>query len=254
MTPRWVSWFSCGAASAVATKIALGENPRAIVARCIVDNEHEDNSRFAADVARWLGVEIVELRSAKYADCWDVWSKRRYLNGPGGALCTVEMKKKVRQAFSNDDDCHIFGYTNEERGRVERFKINNPEITTRFPLIERDISKRECFEIIQHSGIELPITYRMGYSNANCIGCVKGGAGYWNKIRVDFPETFERMAQIEESIGASCLNGVRLRDLDPSAGRHDDIRLPDCGLFCGENEGWEWSDKLKSGDAMRDER
>ena len=32
----------------------------------------------------------------------------------------------------------------------------------------------------------------MGYNNNNCIGCIKGGMGYWNKIRVDFPEVFEK--------------------------------------------------------------
>jgi hypothetical protein len=55
--------------------------------------------------------------------------------------------------------------------------------------------------MIERAGLMLPLMYRLGYHNANCIGCVKGGAGYWNKIRRDFPEDFEEMAQIEESIG-----------------------------------------------------
>lgn len=51
---RTVVWFSCGAASAVAAKLALQETPGAIVARCVIGNEHPDNWRFARDVARWL--------------------------------------------------------------------------------------------------------------------------------------------------------------------------------------------------------
>jgi len=231
---RIVAWFSCGAASAVAASLV----PEAVVARCIVDNEHEDNSRFAVDVGQWLGREIVDLRSDRYTDCWDVWEKRRYLNGPKGALCTVELKKRVRVEFSRLDDVHVFGFTSEEQDRAERFEDNNPEVSVRFPLIEHGLTKRHCFERIQDAGIALPAMYALGYHNANCVGCVKGGQGYWNKIRRDFPETFERMAALEERIGASCINRQPLRTLRPDAGRHSDLVLPDCGLFCGENGGW----------------
>lgn len=235
--PRCVVWFSCGAASAVAARLTLDERPDAVVARCVVTNEHPDNDRFAIDVRLWLGVPIVNLVSKKYADCWDVWMKRRYLNGPAGALCTVEMKKKVRQDFSLPDDVHVFGFTAEEKDRAERFQMNNPEVTARFPLIERGVSKADCYRIIEAAGLKLPAMYRMGYHNANCVGCVKGGAGYWNKIRRDFPAVFSRMAALEDWLDATVLNGTKLRDLPPDAGRHSDLELPECGLFCGENEG-----------------
>ena len=42
--------------------------------------------------------------------------------------------------------------------------------------------------------------YKLGYNNNNCIGCVKGGQAYWNKIRIDFPETFNKMAKLENLI------------------------------------------------------
>lgn len=234
---RTVTWFSCGAASAVAAQLALRKDPKTIVARCVVKNEHPDNDRFAIDVAKWLGVEIINLASKKYADCWDVWEKRRFLNSPQGALCTVEMKKKVRQEFEDIEDIQVFGFTYEERDRAERFNANNPEIRTWFPLIEHRVSKRDCYRQIERAGIELPAMYRLGYHNANCVGCVKGGKGYWNKIRKDFPEVFARMSAIEEMLDASVIRGTPLRKLDPSEGRHEDLVLPDCGLFCGENEG-----------------
>ena len=180
---------------------------------------------------------IINLRSKKYADCWDVWEKRRFLNGPNGALCTVEMKKKVRQEFSLPDDIHVFGFTAEESARAQRFVDNNPEVQARFPLIENRYSKNDCFLEIKAAGIELPAMYRMGYNNANCIGCVKGGAGYWNKVRRDFPDVFARMSDIESRIQASCIKGKPLRDLSENEGRHDDLMIPECGLFCGENEG-----------------
>lgn len=233
---RTVAWFSCGAASAVAAKLAIRKDAETVIARCVIGNEHPDNWRFAEDVSRWLGRPIVELASPRYKDAWSVWQQRRFLNGPHGALCTVELKKKVRRAFEQDGDIQVFGFTSEERERASRFQANNLEIDSRFPLIERGITKTECFEILKGVGIELPAMYRLGYANANCVGCCKGGMGYWNKIRRDFPEVFERMACLEEDLEATVLNGLTLRQLHPEAGRITDLQLPECGLFCGQNE------------------
>ena len=74
--------------------------------------------------------------------------------------------------------------------------------------------------------------YTLGYGNNNCIGCVKGGMGYWNKIRVDFPDFFDKMAEAERQVGNSCLRGVFLDELDPEAGRKQKMIMPDCGNFC----------------------
>ena len=74
--------------------------------------------------------------------------------------------------------------------------------------------------------------YDLGYPNNNCVGCVKGGQGYWNKIRVDFPEVFAARAAMEREIGATCINGTYLDELDPNAGRNKKIILDDCGILC----------------------
>ena len=76
---RVVSWFSCGDASAVATKLVLVKYGTVTVARCVVPEEHPDNDRFAADCERWFGVPILNLSSTEYASCEDV--------GPVGAIC-----------------------------------------------------------------------------------------------------------------------------------------------------------------------
>ena len=55
--------------------------------------------------------------------------------------------------------------------------------------------------------------YRLGYQNNNCIGCVKGGKGYWNKIREDFPETFWEMSKAERFVGHSCIKNCFLDEL-----------------------------------------
>ena len=78
--------------------------------------------------------------------------------------------------------------------------------------------------------------YQLGYANNNCIGCVKGGIGYWNKIRRDFPESFKRMAEIERIVGATCLkddNGhIWLDELDPNRGDKVEPITIQCGIIC----------------------
>jgi hypothetical protein len=74
--------------------------------------------------------------------------------------------------------------------------------------------------------------YDMGYRNNNCVGCVKGGVGYWNKIRKDFPEVFAERARLEREIGASCINGVYLDELEPDRGRFEDEVMEECSMFC----------------------
>ena len=56
--------------------------------------------------------------------------------------------------------------------------------------------------------------------------------GYWNKIRRDFPDAFAKMADAEREIGRSCIKSTFLDELDPNAGREQQMIMPDCGNFC----------------------
>ncbi|HET7736739.1 MAG TPA: hypothetical protein VFK52_12235 [Nocardioidaceae bacterium] len=204
--------------------------------RTDVGSEHPDNERFADDCAAWFGQEIHTIKSPKYRDTWQVWEERRYLVGPTGALCTVELKKKARFMVERDYDVQIFGYTADEVRRADRFRLQNPEVRLLTPLIDRGLTKRDCLAMIDRAGIELPAMYQLGYRNNNCIGCVKGGMGYWNKIRRDFPDVFDRMASLERSLDATVLrdNGepMFLDALDPERGNHADEPDMECSLLC----------------------
>lgn len=65
---RIVVWFSCGAASAMAAKLAVEKyGERCIVVYCDTSkSEHPDNLRFLADVERWIGKPVLRIRSEKY--------------------------------------------------------------------------------------------------------------------------------------------------------------------------------------------
>lgn len=239
---RHLVWFSCGAASAVAAKLALDKYPAAEILYCdTLAHEHPDNTRFLNDVSEWIGKPIAILASDKYKDIFDVFDKTGWLIGVGGARCTTELKRNVRKAYQKPDDVHIFGLTNDEESRIDRFEDQNPELEVEWVLQEAGINKADCYRILQEAGIDLPAMYKLGYNNNNCIGCVKGGMGYFNKIRVDFPEHFDRMAKQERKMGVAICKSyagdgkrkrVFLDELDPAAGRG--VPLPDieCGTMC----------------------
>lgn len=237
---RTLVWFSCGAASAVAARLAVNLYPEAEVLYCdTLKYEHPDNLRFLREVEVWIGREIKFLKSDKYEDIYDVFDKTGWLVGPSGARCTNELKKKVRRNYQRDGDIHIFGMTADEQSRADSFD-EREDIDIEWILIDAGITKDECYQIISRAGIELPTMYKLGYNNNNCIGCVKGGMGYWNKIRVDFPDAFDRMARQERKMGVAInktfKGGKRRRvfldELDPNAGR--DVPEPniDCGVLC----------------------
>lgn len=239
---RVLVWFSCGAASAVAAKLAVQEYGDAVeVLYCdTLAYEHPDNPRFMADVERWIGKKIKILKSKEYTDIYDVFEKTGWLVGPGGARCTVELKKAVRHEYEKADDVQVFGFTFDECERIKKFDKNNPDIKADHILMRMGVTKRACYQTLQDAMIELPAMYRMGYRNNNCIGCVKGQAGYWNKIRVDFPETFERMAKVERKLNVAINKRyekkerirVFLDELPPDVGKYESELDIECGVVC----------------------
>lgn len=236
---RLVCWFSCGAASAVATKLAIAaEREREIViARCIVKEEHPDNDRFAADCEKWFGLPIVNLTADEYeGSVYEVIRRRKYISGVAGAPCTMLLKKQVREQFQRPDDCHVFGYCEEEQDRYDHFLDAN-NINCIAPLIEKNISHANALAIIQSAGIRLPEMYQLGYQHNNCIGCVKAtGAGYWNKIRSDFPQAFWRMAGASRALSVKMVRDgkerIYLDQLREGTGRYQDEPEIQCGIFC----------------------
>jgi len=233
-----IAWFSCGVTSAVACKLALEiygtENVELYY--IVIDSAHEDNKRFIEDCEKWYGKKINKVQSEKYKDQFDVIEKIKYINGVNGAPCTLHLKKNVRYRIEKeiDFDGQIFGFEFEKKeiNRAIRFSQQYPQAKPNYPLIDRKITKSQCAEILLKNGIKLPKMYELGFHNNNCIGCVKGGKGYWNHVRKHFPNEFNKMSELEKQIGATCIKNKYLKDLKPNEGKHEPPIVPDCGTFC----------------------
>ncbi len=228
-----VSWFSAGVSSFIATYLEKDNVDKIIYTH--IDDQHPDTMRFIKDCEKALGKEI-EILQSQYKTVNDVIRQFRFINSPYGAKCTDVLKKRVRKEWEyehrNESLTYIWGYDIEERHRAERLLESMPQFKHRFPLIERQLTKEDCHGILRQLGIKRPKMYDLGYQNNNCIGCVKGGMGYWNKIRKDFPKVFQERAKLEREIGATCIKGIYLDELDPHRGRIEDGVMDECSIIC----------------------
>lgn len=258
---RVIARFSCGAASAVATKLALEKYGDAVeIYYNDTGSEHPDNKRFLRDCEQWFGQSIKVLRSESFADIYAVFESRRFLSGQHGAPCTSELKRIPGERVWMLGDTEVFGYTADESHRLEQWRKDNPEKIIECPLIDAGITKDECFDRLTQAGIELPAMYRLGFRNNNCIGCVKARdhIDYWKRVRKHFPDQFNRTARLERKLGFAINRvtraGVRKRiylDEIPEGDPTGPDPKISCGLFCTVDETATTHANTKPSDSVR---
>jgi hypothetical protein len=224
-----VCWFSCGVSSCVAAALT----PDATLIRIAIRDEHQDNERFVAEVQPVLKRSVYTLMSP-WESVERVIRGQKYVNGPTGAPCTRILKRTVRELWEREnpgEHTYVWGFDCDEKQRFDRLDRSVHHHVA--PLIERGITKADAHGVFRalFPRVSVPAMYDLGFANNNCIGCVKGGKGYWNKVREHFPAVFAARARLEREIGHSCIRGRFLDELQPHEGLADPIS-PTCGLAC----------------------
>ncbi|MGX7706291.1 hypothetical protein [Methylobacterium sp. Gmos1] len=240
MSQRVISWFSCGAASAVATKLTLADagTREVVVAYCETGSEHPSNHTFLKECERWFGKVVFPIRNLNFQDTWDVWESESYLAGNNGAPCTRELKVVPRLEFQRPSDIHVFGYTADKTDitRAKRLRENYPELKIVTPLIDRGINKEACIAMIERAGLPVPPMYMLGFQNNNCIPCSKATSpNYWALVRQRFPNEFDRMVALSRKLGVRLcrINGERaFIDEIPADWPTTNPIQPSCDFLC----------------------
>lgn len=231
-----VCWISAGVSSFVAGWLVRDTVDKYIYID--VEDQHADSIRFVKDCESAFGKPIEILKSSKFKNVDDVVRKYGVIMMRSGfAPCTNQLKKQVRHEWeaqhADFELTYVWGIDPHEKHRAERMMETMPEFYHEFPLIDQNVSKEKAHQICRSLGIVRPLMYRLGYNNNNCIGCVKGGMGYWNKIREDFPDVFESRAKLERDVGYSIIKGVYLDELEPTRGRLPKEIMDECLGTCG---------------------
>lgn len=233
-----VCWLSAGVSSFIAGYLVRDTVDEFIYID--ISDQHPDSLRFIKDCEKVLGKPVEILKSNEYNSVEDAIRAANAIKimPMGFSPCTNYLKKRVRKEWEEQhqdyDITYVWGFdcSAHERNRAEHTIDGMPQFEHEFPLIDNNLTKEDAHAICSRLGIKRPAMYDLGYSNNNCIGCVKGGMGYWNKIRVDFPEVFERRAKLERKINSSCLKDCFLDELEPSKGRMAPEIMEECGIFC----------------------
>lgn len=231
-----VLWFSCGISSAIVAYLCRDELDKIIYQH--VEDQEPDSLRFLHDVETLVGLEI-EVHQSPYRTVESAIRFRRAICIPRQpAICTQLLKQQERKRWEYEhpgEHTYFWGLDCNEQRRMGGFIAGMPHAEHRFPLVERLLTKQDVHGMAIHIGLRRPRMYELGYHNNNCIGCVRGGAGYWNKIRRDFPDVFASRAKLEREVGHSCINGIYLDELPPDSGREDPPISIECGTFCYMN-------------------
>jgi hypothetical protein len=206
-----ICWWSGGVTSAVACKVAIDlfGLDRCQIIMIDTHNEHEDTYRFKEDCSIWYGKKIdtiTGIGEGQYQNIQDVWRRHLSLNVATGAICSTQLKRIVREKWQKTHSFthQVFGFEfdKKEFNRAKSLTMNHGSAKGIYPLLMIGYDKDDCLEIVKRAGIEIPVMYKMGFRNNNCFGtgCVQGGIGYWQKMKRDFPDKFQEMANIEHEL------------------------------------------------------
>lgn len=198
-----ICWWSGGITSSVACHLTVNMFGRENVRVVFIDTKNEDidTYRFMIDCQNWYGVNIEIITSEKYNSITEVWDKYSSLNVAHGAICSSELKRDVRLKFQKENKYSFqsHGFDISEPKRALSMTLNYTDSNPFYPLLFMGWTKEYCFKVIENAGIEPPESYKLGFRNNNCLGtgCVQGGIGYWQKMKITKPENFYNMAKRE---------------------------------------------------------
>lgn len=203
-----ICWWSGGVTSAVAIWLAIQIYGKERIRIIFIDtfNEDADTYRFKKDCENWYGIEIETISAIgkEFKRIQDVWFKYKSLNVATGAICSVHLKRLVRERWEKENEYshQVFGFDISESKRAIQMRHNAPTSKAVFPLLFNALSKKDCIEILKYEFIPIPLAYWLGFQNNNCLktGCVQGGMGYWQKMWKERKITYLRMAVIEKQL------------------------------------------------------
>jgi hypothetical protein len=265
ISDKIIAWWSGGITSAVTCKLCIELYGLENIEIIFIDtfNEDEDTYRFKKDCEVWYGKEIQTITGIgdKYKSIQEVWLKHKSLNVANGAVCSSELKRQVREVWQKNNSFkhQAFGFELDEVKRAKSMTLNHPKAKAIYPLLLYGFSKKDCIKIVQDAGLEVPRMYQLGFLNNNCFktGCVQGGIGYWQKMKREFPDKFNSMADMEHKLtelkgkpvtmlkdqskngGLVFLkhnvNYPEIKDISKMKGREPEP-LFECNGFCGLND------------------
>jgi competence ComEA-like helix-hairpin-helix protein len=103
--------------------------------------------------------------------------------------CTDKFKVRTLSKYYQGPAFENIGFAADEAKRA-RLKVKK-SIESRYPLIEYDIDRQGCIDIIKRHGLPVPV-------KSGCFFCCYQGVGQWKELRRRHPELFCKAVALEK--------------------------------------------------------
>jgi hypothetical protein len=136
--------------------------------------------------------------------------------------CTFNYKVQVLQKYYKRPCFEMVGISTDE---IKRAILRCEDgIERRYPLVERDISREDCKQIILSHGLPLPI-------KSGCFFCPYQRIQQWKSLRRNHPDLFCKARELEKLTGRNLpLSNKPLESIinEPDIFLFDELNYPPC--------------------------
>lgn len=156
----------------------------------------------------WLSSERYPVRNARSLFAWLAARKQIPVAGPN-RICTVIAKVERFEAWLADafpgERVEVWvGFEAGEEARAAKDPNagKSTQRANRFPLIEWGLCRCQCEQLVRERGYAVP-------RKSACVFCPYATRGDFQRLAVELPETFEKVAQLED-VKPPTKNGAKL--------------------------------------------
>jgi hypothetical protein len=171
-----------------------------LLVHCHTYTEHIDDLRFKRKVIGYLDLPMEMVAEGR--DIWDLCSdEQRFPQGKEN-FCSQILKENILNNYLKRLDKQeiilYYSFTGTEQIQALKTQTRMKEYKVFFPLIDKNISKERCAEIVANEWkINLPWTYTM-FKETTCFPCLNRiSVDYWATIFKHYPDLFD-MAMLKE--------------------------------------------------------
>jgi hypothetical protein len=198
--------FGAGVNSVAMTIMLVNDGWRGPIVFADTGGEHPETYCYLEYFGRWLaerGMEItvldagLELHGKKMQGPLEDYCLRvGIIPLLSTRWCSLRWKRNPCIAYRDKHnlDRDLLGISASEPRRIH----DDPRRA--YPLYEADVTRKECYRIIQREGLDLPV-------RSSCFFCPGQNLAEWRRLYHDHPDLYERAALLEDNATAHRRNG-----------------------------------------------
>src|SRR2546422_666521 len=146
----------------------------------------------ARDFLEQHGKELIVV-SSKNGSLYDTCVRRRVIPSKMWRWSTRDYKVTPIHAYYRSLGQHIYEYLGIAYDEIERMNASSePYITSLFPLIDLQVTRDGCVEIIKRSGLPVPV-------KSGCYFCPFNNIGRWREVHDAHPDLFLKAMELERN-------------------------------------------------------